>query len=348
MAFLRAESFDGFQTDLLTARFVAVSSGVSIDTLHGQCGSQSLKVIQTPSQGYVVIGLDSGDLRCVGAVSFYTTAALPVSLFSYTFGGIPIFRLTTGIDGSLVGYYNPDAAFPSVSFVTQGGLLSANRLTYLGWEILLGASGSGTAKIAIDGQQRYSATALNTAWPGEAVPPSGFTLGGTAQGTKTVWFDSLVLCDGTTSRNNALLGHKQVQWLFADGAGANTDLSVTGAAANWNVSETNTPDPSTIYVSSNSVGATDTYTYTDVPLIAGTVIDAVQGSLLALEDAAGSRTVDFVVRQGGTDTPSGTPLAVPTTDVGYLLFPMQDNPATSAQWVLNDVNSDQYGGTIVS
>ena len=347
MAFLRAESFDGFQTDLLQERFNFVSAGVTIDPLHGQCGSQSLKTIQTPSQGYVTAGLASGDTTLVGATSFYTADA-GVSLMSYSYGLIPIFYMQVGADGSMTAYYNPDAAFPPISFVTPGGLVALSRLTYIGWEIGLGTAGTGYAKIAIDGQERYSVSGITTAWTGEDVPPTGFTLGGLIQGTKTVWFDSLVLCDGTGSRNNALLGHKQVQWLFADGAGATTDFSVTGAAANWNVSETNEPDPSTIYVSSNSVGATDTYTYTDVPLITGTVIDAVQGSLLAKEDAAGSRTVDVVVRQGGTDFPSGNPLGVPTTDFGYLLFPMEDNPATSAQWTLSDVNADQFGGTIVS
>lgn len=347
MAFLRAESFDGFQTDLLQERFTFVSAGVSIDTVHGQCGSQSLKTIQTPSQGYVTVGLASGDTRVVGSTSVYTEST-SISLCSYSYGVIPIFYMMVGIDGSITAYYNPDAAFPPVSFVTDGGLVNLSRLTYVSWEILLGASGTGTARIAIDGQERWSATGLNTAWPGEDVPPTGFNLGGLVQGTKTVWFDSLILCDGTGSRNNSLLGHKQVQWLFADGAGATTDFSVTGAGANWNVSDNNDPDPSTIYISSNTVGATDTYTFTDVPLITGTVIDAVQGNLLAKEDAAGSRTVDFVVRQGGTDFLSGNPLGVPTTDFGYLLFPMEDNPATSAQWTMSDVNADQDGGKIVS
>ena len=83
-------------------------------------------------------------------------------------------------------------------------------------------------------------------------------------------------------------------------------------------------------------------------MIPATDVFCVQTRILAKEDAAGSREIDALVRQGGTDYLSGNPLAVPTTDYGYLVFPMPTNPATSAQWVLNDVNADEYGVEIVT
>jgi len=345
MAWLYGDSYDGYQTAGIAQTYDLVN-GASISALHGQCGSQSLKLVQGVSTGYVTKGLAPGDARSIGGAALYFEGE--ASIMSLSLGAIPTFFMYLAADGSITAYYNPDAAFPPVSFVTPGGLLPLNRLTYFEWDVLLGSGGTGEAAISINGQERYSVTGVSTAWPGEE-SYTGIRLGGGGQPGADTYYDSLYLLDGTgPAPLNARLGHTGALALLATGAGAHTDFTVTGAGANYLVSAVNTPDPSTRYVSSGTLNAQDSYAYSNVPLISGTTIFCVQTRILAKEDAAGSRELDALVRQGGTDYLSGSPVAVPTTDYAYLIYPMPTNPATSAAWTVNDVNADEFSMEITT
>ena len=232
MAWLYGDSFDAYQTAELPAAYDTVSPGVTIDTAHGQCGSQSLKVIQTPESGVCHQGdqLDGaqwhrGDvgLHRLGSVSALCVFLGPDS-------DLRDERRRGWLDYRLL---QPRCGLPACLVCAVLGAWCRSRGSPMSsWDILFGESGTGEVSISIDGLERYSQTGLTTAWPGEAQPPTGFQVGGTMQGTKTIYFDSLYLMDRAGPAPwNAQLGHVGALTLLATGAGASTDFAVTGVGS---------------------------------------------------------------------------------------------------------------------
>lgn len=95
----------------------------------------------------------------------------------------------------------------------------------------------------------------------------------------------------------------------------------------------------TSYVSSQTVGAKDTFGMTQVPATA--TITGVQVVVTGYKTDAGARAVAPVVTQGGTDTVGADIALASAPQVGKAL--LQNNPATSAVWTAAQLNSDSFG-----
>src|SRR5678816_4281623 len=140
MALLDFDSYDYYQTANLGEVYDGVDNNgdfgptgsCQIVTGFGRCGTNCLKVTPSPSTSGVIRGVAaSGNVCILGTgVNNTPTGGTPI-LFNIMQGIVPIFRLMRGVDGSLVGFSNPDAAFPPTSFTSIGGLLQGLSLIHI-------------------------------------------------------------------------------------------------------------------------------------------------------------------------------------------------------------------------
>lgn len=101
-------------------------------------------------------------------------------------------------------------------------------------------------------------------------------------------------------------------------------------------------DDDTTYVSTNTVGAKDTYTMDDLQATTGSVL-AVGTYVLARKDSASTHTISTVTRTGGVDH-SGAAVNLPdnlTYQSLNTFYPI--NPTTGSAWTKSEVNNIEAG-----
>lgn len=154
------------------------------------------------------------------------------------------------------------------------------------------------------------------------------------------YIDDLYILDDAGADNNDFLGDSRVDPLFADGAGASTDMTPS-AGANWQCVDENPPDDDATYVSENNVGDHDTYTYDDIPVLAGAVF-GIQQNLFARKDDAGARSIKGMIRSGGADY-EGTDVHALSDSYLYFLEIFEQDPDTAVAWLLAGIDAGEFG-----
>lgn len=158
------------------------------------------------------------------------------------------------------------------------------------------------------------------------------------------YFDDIYICDTTGAVNNDFLGDNRVEAIMPTGAGANTDWTPLTPP---NFSEVNEipPDGDTSYVSSNTPGNVDTYAFGNLTGIT-TGIKGLQVNILNRKDDAGSREIAPVVRSGGTDYTGNTFAVLDNYSTAVQVY--EEDPDTSAAWLVAGVNAAEFGQTVIS
>ena len=166
---------------------------------------------------------------------------------------------------------------------------------------------------------------------------------GSSAGTHDYYFDDLYVCNNVGSINTDLLGDVRVASLLPSGAGALNDWSRGGtdSGANYSQVDEGAYNADTDYVRSNTIGATDTYVYPDLPAAAASV-KAVVAQFVGRRDDAGARSVQAVVRQSGTNSLSPGVANMSASYTSAQLV-MDVNPATGLAWNVSEVNGDEFG-----
>jgi len=110
-------------------------------------------------------------------------------------------------------------------------------------------------------------------------------------------FDDIYICDGTGTVNNTFLGDVRIQTLLPTGAGTSTQLTPTGGANYTNANDT--PDVTTSYNSSVTVGQRDTYAMGDLLASTGTIL-GVQENIHGWKSDAGNGVLKPAVLDSST------------------------------------------------
>lgn len=153
------------------------------------------------------------------------------------------------------------------------------------------------------------------------------------------------ILDGTGSSFNDFIGDKKIEAGLVDGAGSHSDWTPS-AGSNYQCVDEASWDGDTSYVSGDTAGQQDTYTFTNLPAGAP-VVDAVQFNQVARKDDAGTRSIANAIVIGGT-TYDGA--LVQSLGDSYGFFPevITKNPATGANWTMAEVNAMEAGPKLVS
>ena len=98
--------------------------------------------------------------------------------------------------------------------------------------------------------------------------------------------------------------------------------------------------PPADYVQSSTVGDKDTYNYTSITPLVGT-IHGVQTVPYAAKTDAGTRTIVNVARSGSSESNSSSR----TLSTTALYYPSVNelNPATGLAWTVSEINAGEFG-----
>lgn len=162
----------------------------------------------------------------------------------------------------------------------------------------------------------------------------------------TFKYDDFYFLDTSGTENNDFLGQVRVVTRFADADATPNDFTATGAGTTKadRVSEV-VPDDDTTYLSSDTVGDEENFSFAALPSTVDTVL-AVQAVSLSRKDGAGDRLVKHNIRSGaatGTGTAHG--LADGYT---YTLDIFEQDPNTSAAWTKSAADALELGLEISS
>lgn len=202
---------------------------------------------------------------------------------------------------------------------------------------------TGSVVVRLNGATVLNLTGIDTRNAGNA---SANTIRiGIAGGTMATDFDDIYLFDATGSVNNDFAGDCRVEQLLPSGAGATTAWTPS-AGANYACVDEVPPNADTDYVSSATAGQTDTYAFGDLSVASSGVVKAVQATVQARKDDAGSRSLALIARPGGTDRVGATQAVADT----YATYPQvwDTNPDTAAAWTVAEVNASVFGARLMS
>jgi len=231
---------------------------------------------------------------------------------------------------------------------TPAPVLSAGVWKYIELKVFI-STAAGTIDIRVDGEDVINLTGINTNPLGVSAQTS--TAIGIGQGqlnrpsglTGPLYTD-VYICDGQGSLNNDFLGDLEVQTLYPMGAGNNSQWTPT-AGANWEDVDDPAANGDTDYVYASVVGDVDTYTYTDMTGVSGTIA-GIQHNIFTRKASAGTVRIASVSRPNATDYDG----EAETLSVSYrnLMSIEETNPETGIPWTVSQVNGAQFGQKVVA
>lgn len=154
-------------------------------------------------------------------------------------------------------------------------------------------------------------------------------------------YADLYIVDTTGAVNNDFLGDVRVQNVMPNGAGNYTQWTQNGGTTNWGDVSEIPPNGDTTYVSSSTPGQRDSYTVAALAANTTSVL-AVQVSLNARKDDAGTRQIANLIRNNATDS-QGTTVTLTSSYQDYSEI-FDTNPSNgNAAWAVSDINSGEFG-----
>jgi len=279
MALLYIDGFEGYgvSTELILGgpdnpcRFSYLGSNTTFTTLSTTArttqvtagNSRSLKL----SSGLGEIGLRLPNVTevIVGCGVFFENPSGSNTQFLHVGGTAPwstsqgITLAYNGGTGVITACINSSGA-PGTVLGTASGTYAASTWHYLEVRVKVGAA-TGEIELKINNTGVLNLTNVNTA-TGSLTYYSN--LGFDANGSISVCYDDLYVCDKTGSTNNNFLGPVSVYTLMATGAGSTTNLTPVGAATNWQAVSEIAADTTT-YAETSTTGNKDYYAFQDLP-----------------------------------------------------------------------------------
>lgn len=327
------EGFDHLNAALLTTKgWSANADSMQTGRLAGQCaritsGGNSAKTNYTLPSNYSTI---------------YAGVALRSNNWSNSqvFFALRASTTSTCMIGCDNGGHLRALNSSSAVIATGTKVLSVSTWHYVEIKLVInGASGSIT--LQIDGANEFGPTTGNFG----STNVDNFSIFG--PGSQTYDYDDIYVQDNTGS-SPGFLGDVRVETLYPSGAGSNTqwtpDTGSNYARVNEHTSGT-FPDGDTSYVSDSNAGDLDSYTTDDCSVSSGTVY-AVQTSIYARKDDAGTRQISDLVRQSTTNYAGSTTQSLSTTYSYYRQMRNQD--PTGSDWTITTVNGDEFGVKLVA
>lgn len=288
-------------------------------------GSPSGKQVQATQEHATFILQTAARRNALGTLEWHFRsdglATIHVTVQATATGEIKVFRGTIG--GTQLG-----------ATVSAGTIPGA---TYLSVEIKVTLSDSvGAVAVRVNGAQVVAITGADTKNGGTKTVLDGFSL--SAQGGVSE-FDDIILLNGAGANNNDFIGDVKIETLFPAGAGSTTGLTPSSAVANYTTVDDAAPN-TTDYNSSVTDDTYDTYAFSNLATVVGTIFGVVVHAYAAKSDA-GVKGGAIVVRSGDVDY-ERTDNALGT---GYQYYReiIEIDPATSAAWTVAAVNSLEAG-----
>ena len=200
---------------------------------------------------------------------------------------------------------------------------------------------NGAYELKVDGTTLLSDGSENTADTGaDGASIFQFNWGGAV-----CRFDDIVIADDTGGVHDDFMGDKVVMGILPDGDGASSQwVPSTGSTHSTLVDDTaGTPDD-TDYVSSNTDGDVDLYTFGDTSeLAADGTLDAVVVFPTAAMFSTGARGCTVRFRTSGGSTADSAQFDVDSKTLRMFIVPFDEDPVAAAAWTKTALDGGQLG-----
>lgn len=226
----------------------------------------------------------------------------------------------------------PLQTYTAVELGRTAALTVTAKWYYLEVKVVLHIS-AGSVTVRLDTATVLTLSGIRTLYTESVIQAVG--LNNVSQGT---YFDDFYVCDTTGSSNNDFLGDTKVCVAAVTGNGAVSD-GVASAGSNYQCVDETTPS-STDYVTFDATNEIDTYTVGSLSSIED--LKGVYVRLCAAKSDTQEATITDVIRSGGTNRVSATPLTLYSDHV-YRSFLHEVDPATSAKWTPTGFNASEFG-----
>lgn len=288
-----------------------------------------------------------------GVVGFaYEISAIPLA-------DMPILKMrasTTGTVSILITTLGKLQVKNSSGTVLATGTTTLSTATWYYIELKWDCNGaSGSIEMKLNGSSEIASTVSNIGSTGIDnihIVRDGDNTYYARPASATADYDDIYVLDTSASPNNDFLGDVAVETTYPDGdSGVANHLQWTpsGGGTHYNQVNEHTsgtyPDGDTSYVAEQTVGERDSYTFTDLSILAGSVY-GVQTFAYARKDNSGTREFAMVARPGSTDRDGATK----TLGTSYSFFTeiRETNPDTSAAWTISEINATEFGLKLVT
>lgn len=291
-----------------------------------------------------------GNSRISASKILPSTYATAVAGFAFNFGSTVtdcrIFSFYTAA-GALISsvwlsdstkhLYITNAAGGTVATGTTA--LVANTWNYIEFKTFVNGA-SGTGELHLNGVSgEIASTVGNFGSTNIGQVQIGYDGIPNSSGQRGIW-DDMYVVDTSGSARNTFLGDNRVETLYASADGANLFWVPDSGSAHFSRVNENSPDSDASYVADATPGDRDTYVFTDLATLVGTV-NGVQVSLFARKDDAAARQIATVVRIGGSNYDGVTAPALTTS---YQYYPqLYDQAPSGADWTIAMVNAAEFG-----
>jgi hypothetical protein len=347
MALLFCDSFDHYSSAQAGRKWTEIHSSIVINTTNGRRSTGSLRNDNSTTR-YARKTLGTNAATLIVGFAIKITGGITTAGYIFAMGDAGADQMTLLI--------NTDATI-SVRRSTTNVATSAAALNvsgayqYLEFKVVHSATGS--YEVRLNGSNILSASGVDTTSTTNnyANQISFFhratnALTGFGAGT-SVDIDDVYVCDGTGSANNDFLGDVRVDAFLPNGNGNSSQLvgSDGNSTDNYLLVDESPATDNTDYVESSTVSNKDTYSFANMAHTPAT-INGVQINLQAVKTDAGFRSMQPVIRSGGSDT-DGAARALGTS---YLILSeiAETDPNTAAAWTQSGFDNAEFGAKVAA
>lgn len=245
---------------------------------------------------------------------------------------------------------------------TQGVVIAKRGATTLGtsttisltdwttFEFKVTIHGStGTVDVRVNGVSVLSLTGQNTANAGGTTADSvSFVVQRGASGSGSAYIDDIYICNGSGSIRNNFLGTCVVEGLTPNADGSSSQWTPFGGGAHYTEVDEQNVDDDTSYIETPDNAKKDMFGFSNLAFINGNIL-GVQVNSQAKVSVAGSRTFSHMFRDTGLGTENQkTAKTVSSTTYDHFFDIWEQNPQSSADFTVSDINNGEFGVLSVS
>lgn len=280
--------------------------------------------------------LTSVATRVVGFALFPFTSLAAATILSFLDSGTVQVDLRLAATGTLQVTRNG-----TVLATSSAGVVSAGVWQYIEFKAKIDPT-TGTYEVRVGGVTVLSGSGANTRNTANSTT-NQFKIA--TPSLTQLYFDDLYALNISGLVNSDFLGECRILTSFATGDGASSQWTPSTGTNHFAVIDETTPNDDTDYNSDANVGDIDLYTF---PSVSPTgAIGAVQTTMCARKDDAGTRQLSEVCRSGGTNFVGGLTFTMLSTYLMYMQI-RETDPNTSSAWTNSGVNNAQFGAKVIA
>lgn len=348
MALLFCDSCDHYSIAQAGRKWTDITaSNLTINTTNGRRSTSSLRNSTSTTQ-YARKNLGTNAATLIVGFAIKITGGISQAGYILGMGdsGADQMTLLINADATISVRRSTTNVATSVATLNVSGAYQ-----YLEFKVVHSATGS--YEVRLNGANILSASGVDTTNTANNFANQvsffnrvGSTLGGLGAGTNTD-IDDIYVCDGTGSGNNDFFGDVRVDCFFPNANGNSSQLvgSDGNSTDNYLLVDETPANDDTDYVQSSTVSDKDTYNFSNM-LHTPATINGVQINLTATKTDAGLRSMQTVIRSGGSDT-DGTARALGT---GYVVLSQiaETDPNTAAAWTQAGFDAAEFGAKVAA